>query len=394
MHRPLLRGAQPAQHLLAHAPRGAARRLSATASAAPARIVLCGAGWWSQGWHLPHLERNPNSQLAAIVDPAKHMHSTLNPEIQQVVELGERYGVPTFDSIDELLASNVQADGVVVCSTHATHFDIGMKALGAGMHVLMEKPMTTDPAESAELAAAAAASDRFFGVNNTANWRKNAVKAAEIVAAGDIGEIEHVNAYMGSPLLWLFDDPANEGWVKPTGNMAGNGFGWGQLSHTLAWVFQVTNLLPKKVFAFMHYSEKTGADLYDSATILCENGATISVQGVAALPGKNPVASKQIDNKVFGSEGFIMYSGDDQDTESGALLLRRHDGREEEHAGFEFENYEQDGLGPESLRNFVDACRGAPSYNGCDAAVGHCVVSVIDAMYRSAKEHKAIDIEL
>ena len=40
---------------------------------------------------------------------------------------------------------------------------------------------------------------------------------------------------MYSPLHFLFDDPANEGWVKPTGTMiqpdgSGNGFGWGQVS--------------------------------------------------------------------------------------------------------------------------------------------------------------------
>jgi S-adenosylmethionine:diacylglycerol 3-amino-3-carboxypropyl transferase len=36
--------------------------------APPARIVVIGTGWWGQGWHLPHLHRNPNSVVAAIVD--------------------------------------------------------------------------------------------------------------------------------------------------------------------------------------------------------------------------------------------------------------------------------------------------------------------------------------
>ena len=50
---------------------------------------------------------------------------------------------------------------------------------------------------------------------------------------------------MLSPLMGLFDDAANTSWVKPTGSMvqpdgSGNGFGWGQFSHTFAWVFKVT----------------------------------------------------------------------------------------------------------------------------------------------------------
>ena len=54
-------------------------------------------------------------------------------------------------------------------------------------------------------------------------------------------------------------------------------------------------------------------------------------------------------------------------------------------AGFAFENYDQAGLGPESLRAFVDACLGRPHFVGADAHVGLQVVRAIDAMYRSAK---------
>jgi hypothetical protein len=33
----------------------------------PARIAVIGAAWWSQGWHLPQLERNPNAEIAGNV---------------------------------------------------------------------------------------------------------------------------------------------------------------------------------------------------------------------------------------------------------------------------------------------------------------------------------------
>ena len=111
------------------------------------------------------------------------------------------------------------------------------------------------------------------------------------------------------------------------------------------------------------------------------------------MPGKNPVASKQITNRIFGSEGFIDYSGDDLDQASGALVLRRHDGAAETYPGFEFENYEDEGLGPESLLAFVDVCRGAKDvYNGCDAVVGARVVATIDAMYRSAAKNAVVEV--
>ena len=33
----------------------------------PARVAVIGAAWWSQGWHLPQLHRNPDSVIAAIM---------------------------------------------------------------------------------------------------------------------------------------------------------------------------------------------------------------------------------------------------------------------------------------------------------------------------------------
>mmetsp|Transcript_46452 Transcript_46452/g.137229 ORF Transcript_46452/g.137229 Transcript_46452/m.137229 type:complete len:275 (+) Transcript_46452:322-1146(+) len=266
-----------------------------------------------------------------------------------------------------------------------------MLAIEAGLHVLMEKPMTTDVAEARTLAAAAEAhraAGRFFAVNNTANWREQTRLGAEAVSAGRIGRVQHVACRMHSPLMWLFDEPANVGWTQPTGS---NGFAWGQLSHLLAWVFGVTGLRPARVFAAMAHSERSGADLHDAAVIVCEGGGAVVLSGSAGLPGDahgdNPVG-KQLEVSVFGSDGSLVYSGDDQCASSGALELRRHDGHpalELLHPEFHFENYEPSGDGPESLHAFVDACVGRDAYVGCDATVGLRTVQAIDAMYRSAR---------
>jgi hypothetical protein len=39
----------------------------ADGDAPPARIAVIGAAWWSQGWHLPQLERNPDAVIAGIM---------------------------------------------------------------------------------------------------------------------------------------------------------------------------------------------------------------------------------------------------------------------------------------------------------------------------------------
>jgi predicted dehydrogenase len=308
---------------------------------------------------------------------------------------------------------------------------MGAKFLAAGKHVLMEKPMTVDVAEARQLAAAAAAAapQLAFMVNNTANFRDKCFDARRLVKGGELGEIHHVLCVMYSPLMFLFDDPANSGWTKPTGTMvqpdgSGNGFGWGQLSHVLAWVLHVGGLDVDEVTAITHRSEKSGADLMDAALIKCGR-ASISLSGGCGWPGNehgDEGTGKHFDIKIFGSKGVLMYGGDDKNSNSGRLELRKHDGSASYVAdGFEMENTEQEGMGafafsackctgydptpselpshpfaslfviltgPESMLQFIAACRGLPYRNGADQDVGLQAVRVLDAMYRSAASGK------
>mmetsp|Transcript_25358 Transcript_25358/g.79122 ORF Transcript_25358/g.79122 Transcript_25358/m.79122 type:complete len:385 (+) Transcript_25358:231-1385(+) len=377
------------------------------ASPEPARVVVLGAGWWTQGWHCPHLSRHPHAIIAAVVDTSPTPRSAIS-ELESLEALGARYGCPTFSSFDAVLEASVVFDGVIVCTSHASHAALGQRALAAGKHVLMEKPMTTDVEEARALAAAAAARpELFFAVNNTASWRPQAHAAAAWVKAGSVGRVRHVACVMHSPLLWLFDDPANVGWTKPTGSMRGNGFAWGQLSHLLAWVLQVTGLEPAKVSCTMTFSEASGADLNDAAVFRCVCGASISLTGSGAVPGNahedvggdggenHPHAGKHVSVRVFGDDGSLVYEGDDQDPSSGDLVLLRRDGGRETVKEFLFENYEAEGTGPESVQAFLGACRGlAPGPPGVDAAVGLDVVRCISGMYDSAVDHGGAQIPL
>ena len=48
-------------------------------------------------------------------------------------------------------------------------------------------------------------------------------------------------------------------------------YGWGQMSHSLAWAYEVSGLAPSKVFAFDGKSD-AGVDYFDAATVRCSNG--------------------------------------------------------------------------------------------------------------------------
>ena len=391
----------------------------------PAKIVVIGAGWWSQGWHIPQLHRNARAQLVAVVDSGLPVEASSSATVGHVKhgqatlmslgEIAEQYQTQVFTSVDDLLAADLEFDGVIIATPHATHFEVAQRFV-ASHHVLLEKPMTTDIQEAHQLwelvqqqqQHSLGDHSKHVFVNHTANYRRQTLVARESVQEA-VGRIRHVSITMASALTWLFDDVNQTGWTQPSGNMLGNGFGWGQLSHPLAWIAYVCpQLRPKQVLAcHMIPSAKTGADMVVAATVLWlyhdpnypsshedDSVVTMSISGTCLLPGNehsDPPVGKLFDFQIYGDEGAVLYSGDTRSTSSGSLQVRRvaTEGTIEypcPEAGFEFENCEPEGDGPESVQNFLDACQLGSGYRvAADVTVGLRSVQVLDAMYRSHK---------
>ena len=140
--------------------------LPTAAAKRKANIAVIGSGWWSQGWHLPQLHRNERVNLAAIVDSSSHPTSNLNPNLEPLATLAEKYQAPTFSSVSDLLKHPTLGpalDGVLVATPHATHYEIGEQVLQEGrrrkqesadyrpVNLLMEKPMTTNVHEAKQM---------------------------------------------------------------------------------------------------------------------------------------------------------------------------------------------------------------------------------------------------
>lgn len=377
-----------------------------------ANIAVIGAGFWSQGWHLPVLNNNPRSNLVAIVDTSSVPTSKLNPDLEPLSALAEKYQTRSFSSVKELLNDidvGPNLDGVLVATPHATHYLIGGEILKVvnqrkknkekPLHILMEKPMTTDIEEALNLyrlVELESDSDSQFWINHTANYRLQTAIARETISTGRLGNIRHVTASFASPLKWVFLDPENEGWNKPTGNMIGNGFGWGQSSHLLAFLFHILpDLKPESAFCRMTHSKNTGADIAHSATIECIDLVSkeivfINMSGTALLPGhqfSDPPIAKLLQIDVYGNNGSLHYKGNDLDPTSGSLDYRATDGSIEVLCDrFEFESYDNQNYGPESIQNFVKLC--CNSYDdipiaGSNFMNGLRSVQVLDAMYKS-----------
>ena len=390
------------------------RRRRALPPARRARIAVVGCGGWAQGWHLPNISNRPDAQLVALVDPADDPGAggCLHGRVESMSDLAARYGVPRYKTLQALLEERRdELDGVLVAVPHGHHCSLGLAVLEAGLHLLLEKPMCADVGEARALAAAAAASPQLaLLVNNTANWQPGFLEARKAVRQGVLGEVRSVSCVFAAPLGWLFEGADHVRWSRSEGSMRGNGFGWGQLSHTFAWVFGVTGLTPATVFAAAVHSESTGADIHDALTLTCTNGAVIAVCGAGTAPD---AGFKVVANWVFGTRGMLHYGGlagsdaaapgADGDGSAAArrasavtaaqakgarLQVWRHDGAHSAGAPFAFESLDQAGPGPGSLHAFVSACRGEEYEVGAGPVEGLKAVAAIDALYRSIRSGK------
>lgn len=165
----------------------------------PLKIGIVGCGYWG-----PNLIRNFNglagADVAAICDASDkrldHMRG-LYPHSEQ------------FKDFDEML-STCELDAVAVATPVHTHYELAKKALEAGKHVLVEKPMASSTAQCDELIALADQKNLILMVGHTFLYSEPVHRITDIIAQGDIGDLCYINSQRLN--LGLFQKDINVAW--------------------------------------------------------------------------------------------------------------------------------------------------------------------------------------
>jgi predicted dehydrogenase len=179
----------------------------------PLNVAVVGCGKIADA-HVEEVQKFADARVAAVCD--------LEPLMAE--QLAVRYGVPRwFADVDEMLAS-VPLDVVHITTPPQSHTPLGMKAIDAGCHVFVEKPLSIDAATGRKLIDYAIAKGRKLSINYWPNFDPPALQLRELVEAGVIGEPVHIESYLGY-------------------NLAG-GFGQALLKDSNHWVHR----LPGKLF--------------------------------------------------------------------------------------------------------------------------------------------------
>lgn len=335
-----------------------------------ARIAVIGAGWWATTAHIPAVQEHPQAELVALCDR----------DPQKVAAAAAAYGVTTtYTELDAMLAQEA-VDGAIVVTNHASHYPVAKRCLEAGLHVVIDKPMTLYAWQAKALVELAQAQQRELLVGYPYNYTPYAIRSREVIQSGALGQVQYVNCVFATHIFDLLRGEHNvtgpvhgPGKVYSDPLLSGGGLGHLQLTHPLGVLFFVTDLRIKRVHARMH-QHGLAVDLVGAITTEFEGGALGTIGGTGNLGGGN--GRKQV-VQIYCEDGSI-----DIDIVSGDALIYRR------------------GQPPEAIEPMIgerDYRRSAPAHNLVEiilgqtgnqspGTVGWRVVELLDAAYRSARQ--------
>lgn len=159
----------------------------------PVTAVILGAGDRGMDSYAPYALENPHRlKFLAVAEP----NDTKRDRFSRIhgVDSGNR-----FCDWRELLSGPRMADVALICTQDRMHFAPAVEALRKGYDVLLEKPMSTDPAECAGLADFARGLKNRLVVCFVLRYTQFFKTIGDIVGAGGIGEIVSIQLIENVP---------------------------------------------------------------------------------------------------------------------------------------------------------------------------------------------------
>lgn len=185
------------------------------------RVGLIGAGQWGKN-HLRVLHEL--GLLAAVADTNEERLSDIKMKMP---------GVKVFVDYRELLTLE-EIDAVCVATPAATHLHIGMDALLAGKHALIEKPLALQKADGETLVRIAADKGKILMVGHLLHYHPAVVELKKMIGQGLLGELRYITS-----------SRLNLGRIRTEENVL-----WSIAPHDISLMLNFFNAEPSKISVF------------------------------------------------------------------------------------------------------------------------------------------------
>jgi len=211
-------------------------------------------------------------------------------------------GIKTFSSANELIDSGA-IDALLIATPHYDHTTIGIKALKAGLHVMVEKPISVHRADAERLIAAYTDKKQVFAAMFNQRTDLYYKKIRQLIQTGELGEIRRVNWIITN---WFRTEAyyGSGGW-RATWAGEGGGVLLNQYPHNLD-LFQWMFGMPKSVRAYCKFGRYHDIEVEDDVTAYFEfpNGATgVFITSTGEAPGTNRL-------EIAAERGKLVYEDD------------------------------------------------------------------------------------
>jgi predicted dehydrogenase len=150
---------------------------------APIGVAVVGCGYWG-----PNLARNVAEQ------PELRLHALCDRDPAQLQALAQRHPqARALDELDDALCDDA-VEAVIVATPPQTHYPLVQRALQAGKHVLVEKPLATTLAHAHELANLADDSGLVLMPGHTFIYSPAVNAVRDLVQSGVVGDIHFITS--------------------------------------------------------------------------------------------------------------------------------------------------------------------------------------------------------
>jgi predicted dehydrogenase len=247
---------------------------------------IVGLGWWGKTL----VESGENSDAIRFVAGTTR---TVTPE---VAAFAKQKGLRLTADYQAMLAHDI--DAVVLATPHSMHATQVMAAAAAKKHVYCEKPFTLTKREAEDAIAAVKKAGVTLAVGYNRRFHPEMTKLRDMIRAGELGTILHVEATMTFPNA-LFINPAHWradkaetplGGLMPMGVHAVDGMIdlCGPIDHAFAQSFR----------------RAAPIDADDTTSILVRMKG-----GMSGYLGTMTTTGPGFSFQVFGSKGFVRLEG-------------------------------------------------------------------------------------
>jgi predicted dehydrogenase len=251
-------------------------------------------------YHLGNIARLETVELTAVCD--------IIPERAQAA--AEKFQCRAYTESQALLDEH-HCEAVLIATPHYAHTTIGIAALEAGYHVLVEKPISVHKADCERLIAANQDRRLVFAAMFQQRVDPHFRKIKELLEGGELGELLRIH--------WILTDwfrteayYASSHW-RATWKGEGGGVLLNQAMHNLdmwQWLFG----MPDKVWGHCRFGQRHKIEVEDEVTAYLEYGN--GCRGVfTTSTGEAPGANRL---EIAGERGKLVL-------ENGALTFARNE---------------------------------------------------------------------